>query len=76
MPLSRTLYPLLITSSDMTEKIVDLCCCFLQGITHGSKFKSKVLKMSWHIPKPDISSSISHVSTDSDLDTEVRGSAS
>ena len=38
----------------------------------GSKFKTKMLKMSWYTPKPDISSSISHVSTDSDLDTEVR----
>ena len=60
----------------MTEKLLTCVVVFLQGITHGSKFKSKVLKMSWHIPKPDISSSISHVSTDSDLDTEVRGSSS
>ena len=43
-----------------------------QGILHGSKFKNKVLKMSWYIPKPELTRSSSHVSADSDLDTEVR----
>jgi hypothetical protein len=45
-------------------------CVLFQGILHGGKFKTKTLKMNWHIPKPDFSRSISSLSADSE-DHEV-----
>ncbi|XP_060586369.1 RNA-binding protein 26-like isoform X2 [Ruditapes philippinarum] len=41
------------------------------GILHGGKFKTKMLKMNWHIPKPDFSRSISSLSADSEDHEEI-----
>ncbi|KAL4230307.1 RNA-binding protein 26 [Mactra antiquata] len=41
------------------------------GILYGSKYKTKTLKMIWHIPKPDFSRSISSASIDSDQQEEI-----
>ncbi|XP_045205677.2 RNA-binding protein 26-like [Mercenaria mercenaria] len=41
------------------------------GILHGSKFKTKTLKMNWHIPKPDFSRSSSTTSVETEDHEEI-----
>lgn len=41
------------------------------GILHGQKFKTKMLKMIWHVPKPDFSRSSSTTSVETEDHEEI-----